>query len=728
MSLRTVYRVAALLSVVARVHAQPPVPASDSAVRPSPRIGVVLSGGGAKGLAHIGVLRVIEAHGIMPTVVTGTSMGALVGGLYAIGYSTAELDSIVTSLEWASYFRNVPERPRLTLDNRFSSERTIITLPLDQWKITLPSGALSGERIWQLLARLTWSVQTERDFRRLPRAFAATATDIETGETIVLDHGSLAEALRASMSIPGLFTPVTVGGRLLVDGGITRNLPARDARALGADVLICSDVSDPLYPASRLHSLVAVLRQTVTIYENASKATERALCDIHIRPNTEGLTPTDFDRAPAWIARGRDAAAAVARPLSELAARLPGPPRTASGRPRSDSVRIAQVLVEGVSGAAERSVRRQLRLPDAGYVTPERLDEAVQRSYATELVDHVHYRLEARSGIPGDTVVVVTVSPRGRDRVGIGLRYDEHNTSLLITARLRNRAGLGSATDLNVRLGEELRAALQHVNVWGTQPLFGGAGLALVRAPLRSYDGDRKIDPGQVDVVSTLAIAGMLLGERGAVGVELKEERARIATTIAGIDTTARRTFATGAAVLRWDSFDHQAFPTRGSMLSLRSEYAMGGKRFSQHVAQGAVAVPLAHHLTALGRAAVGTSSGASRLPLHYGFMLGGSYPALIFPERQIGAVGLRPQQRVGPSVSRAGVGIQWEMSDNVFAILRTDVGYAGRALTLDPDRYETGVGVALGTLTALGPFELCVSKRTNGGRARAELSLGYVF
>jgi NTE family protein len=725
MSLRRITNVVAALSLVARAHAQQPVPASDNTVRRAPRIGVVLSGGGAKGLAHIGVLRVLEAQGIVPDVVTGTSMGALVGGLYAIGYSAAALDSIVTSLEWASYFRDVPERPRLTLDRRFSSERTIFTLPLDQFRITLPSGAISGERIWQLLARLTWPVQTERDFRRLPKPFVATATDIETGETIVLDHGSLAEALRASMSIPGLFSPVSVDGRLLIDGGITRNLPARDARALGADILVCSDVTDPLHPASRLRSLVDVLLQTVTIYSNASNASERVLCDIDIRPNTTGLTAADFDRAALWIARGSEAAVAVLPQLRDLAARVAATP-AAGRRPRSDSVHIAAVVIEGVSDAAARIVRRQLRMPNVGYVTPEQLDAAVQRSYATDLFDQVHYRLDARGN---DTVVVVTATARRQDRVGLGLRYDDvYGTSLLITARLRNRVGFGSVSDLNLRLGDQLRLALQHVNVGGTRPLFAGAGVSFVRTPVPLYTGDRKIAAEHFDVLTATALAGLLLGDRGAVGVEVKEEHARSATNSGGIDSTDDRTFATGATVLRWDSFDRPAFPTRGSSLSLRSEYAIGGARFAQHVASGAVALPLTRRLTALGRASAGASSGGSKLPPHYRFALGGTYPAPIFPETQIAFAGLRLQQRVGTAVSRAGVGLQWEMRRDIFATVRTDVGYAGGALTLDRAVYESGVGVALGMLTALGPLELSASRRTSGGRARGELSIGYPF
>lgn len=694
-------------------------------MRRVPTIGLVLSGGGAKGLAHIGVLQVLEAEGIVPKVVTGTSIGALVGGLYAIGHSAATLDSLVTGLDWASYFLDAPARRFLSLDRRFSGERTIASLPFGERKIGLPSGAITGQRISELLARLTWPVQTERDFRRFPIPFSATATDIETGETVVLDHGSLARALRASMSIPSLLSPVLLEGRVLIDGGITRNLPAMDARALGADLIICSDVSDRLLPASRLKSLVDVLAQTVTIYMHASNVTERALCDIYIQPETADLTAADFNHADAWIARGRDAANEVRAQLRALAGRVPPSPRLPS-RSGSDSVRVATVVVHGVTGAAEQAVRQRLRLPDAGFVSAVQLDSAVQRVYATELFDEVTYRLEARGA---DTAVVVDASIRNQDRIGLGLRYDDsYDASLLVTLTLHNRLGFGSTTEFDVRIGEQLRIAMQHAQVGIGQSRIIAGSMSYSRTPLPVYIGDKQVAQTRTQVSNATALIGVLLGDRGAVGVELKGEDARAYTAIGAIDSSQHLTFASGAAVLRWDTFDRSAFPSSGGLVSLRTEYAFGGASFTHHVANGAMALPLSHSLTALGRATVGASSPDSSLPVHYRFMLGGSYPAPLFPETQVANVGLRLQERSGDAVSRVGVGLQWEARSSIFATVRTDVGYAGHGLTFDRDKYETGVGVALGALTPVGPLELSASGRRGGGRPRLELSFGYPF
>jgi NTE family protein len=700
---------------------------------PSPqgaqRIGLVLSGGGARGIAHIGVLRVLEAEGIVPDVVAGTSMGALVGGLYAIGHSPATLDSLVTSLDWASYFLDDPEHRFLSLDRRFIGDRTIVELPLKNWKVALPSGVVSGQRIFELLSRLTWPVQTVRDFRGLRIPFVATGTDIETGEAVVLDTGSLALAMRASMSIPGLFDPVRMNNRLLVDGGITRNLPAREARALGANILICSDVTDPLLPADSLESLVDVLLQTSTIYTNAASEADRRMCDVLIRPRAGGLTPADFDDAGAWVARGDSAAAAVRPRLRAIAAAggRSAHAGTHSVAAEARPVEIAAVEISGITGDARAYARRRMRMGEHGLVTPGDLSAAVQRVYATELFEQVSYRLEARGP---DTVTIVTVEPRRQDHVGVGVRYDDtYDASLLFVVRLRNRLGFGSSSELDVRLGEEKRVSVEHINVGiAGSRVAAGVGAAYSQTPLLLYDAGDRVGEARVDVAAVTIFGALLHDDAAAVGLEVKAEDAGERITVGGVRTLERRQYQSGAIVLRSSTLDRAAFSTRGHMLSLRSAYFLGSREFAQHVGHALLALPLAERVTIHARATVGAASPERFVPLHYRFMLGGSYPTTLFPETHIAFAGLRPQEQSGAAVTRLGAAIQWEAQRRVFATLRVDVGRAGPRLSADPDLYSVGVGAAVGSLTPVGPVEVSGSIRPNGGRPRLELSLGYAF
>ena len=203
-----------------------------------PKIGLVLSGGGAKGFAHIGVMKVLEEEGIDADIVTGTSMGSIIGGLFAIGYSPTEIESLAVTENWTEIFNDTPNRRDLGMELKLNHEKYLLSLPLGKDGVALPSGIMSGQKVSKLLTRLTWSVHSQNDFTKFPRPFACVATDLETGNPVIFDHGYLPEAMRASMAIPAVFTSVRVNGKLLADGAGAKNFPVDEAFRLGADYVI----------------------------------------------------------------------------------------------------------------------------------------------------------------------------------------------------------------------------------------------------------------------------------------------------------------------------------------------------------------------------------------------------------------------------------------------------------------------------------------------------------
>src|SRR5437660_12443867 len=266
-------------------------PAAGHAQTPgTQRIGLALSGGAARGLAHIGVLKVLERAGIPVDVIAGTSMGSVVGGLYAVGYSAAQLDTIVRGQDWFRLLTDPVDRRDLPIDREVGAGRLMRTLPIQRGGVQLRKSVVPGQRIWELLTRLTWSAHSVHDFRRLPIPFAAVATDLETGQAVVLDRGFLPDAIRASMALPSVFAPVELGPNVLLDGGVVRNLPARDASAPGADVLICSDVTDPLEPRDSIVSLVVVLAHSVSFRVLDSESAERAAWHVLLLPVVQAVT------------------------------------------------------------------------------------------------------------------------------------------------------------------------------------------------------------------------------------------------------------------------------------------------------------------------------------------------------------------------------------------------------------------------------------------------------
>ena len=289
-----------------------------------PRIGLVLSGGGARGAAHVGVLKVLDDLHVPVDAIAGTSMGAVVGGLYASGLTGREIEKLMGSVDWQDAFRDRPQRYNLSFRRKSEDQDFLVQLPLGvrDGKFLLPRGLIQGQKLGLLLRELTLRTARVGDFDLLPTPFRAVATDLETGQPVILAKGDLATALRASLSAPGLFTPVEREGRLLVDGGIAENLPIEVARAMNVDVLIVVDVEFPLSKRDKLASVTSISNQMLAILMR--RETERQLAmlkpqDIVISPPLGTYSSFDFTRLPQAIAAGEQAARSALQQLAGLA-------------------------------------------------------------------------------------------------------------------------------------------------------------------------------------------------------------------------------------------------------------------------------------------------------------------------------------------------------------------------------------------------------------------------
>jgi NTE family protein len=317
---------AATINVAPAVAQDSPDTASPAAPTPPhrPRIGLVLSGGGARGVAHIGVLKVLEEQHVPIDAIAGTSMGAVVGGLYASGLSAREIEAIMTSLNWQEAFRDLPPREDLTLRRKQEDQNFLVKFPLGirGGKVLLPKGLIQGQRLNQILRRLTLPVARITNFDELPTPFRALATDLETGDAVTLDSGDLTSAMRASMSAPGVFAPVERDGRLLVDGGISENLPVDIARAMGVDILIVVDVGSPLLTREKLNSVPVISNQMIAILiqRNSREQLEKLKTqDVLIAPPLGDTSSFDFGNVKRVIAVGERAARASVERLAALA-------------------------------------------------------------------------------------------------------------------------------------------------------------------------------------------------------------------------------------------------------------------------------------------------------------------------------------------------------------------------------------------------------------------------
>ncbi len=713
----------------ATLVALPPLCAAQPAASPARRVGVVLSGGSAKGLAHIGVLQVLEDAGIPVDVVTGTSMGSMVGGLYAIGYGGDQLEVIARTIDWDKAFSDPAGPAFMDADGRAMEPRTVITVPLEKGRVQLPSGLIAGQEISAILARLTWPALGVDDFHTFPIPFAAVATDIESGEAVVLDRGSLPLALRASMALPGVFRPAAINGRLLVDGGIARNLPSAEAKALGADILICSDVSEPPLAAANLRSFFDVLLQTVTFQMEASTLDQRTLCDVLIQPDIKGLSSMAFERAGDWIERGADAARAALAEVTRATA--PAGARPRSPRPTLAAARqVTGLDVRGLPDDGRRFAVRVLNLDTPRTVTAEEMEAAVDRLYRTGAFDRVSYRLEHDDS--GSTLVV-EASQRSADSLGFGFRYDSRfKASLLFDATLHNLGRFGSTSRLGVRLGEQFELSGQHLlRAGGSSGLITGFDASYVETPIDLFSDEARVAEVKVRVADLSAFVGARVGRRGLASLRVTGEHAQGATRIAAVEAGEARTYYTVSTAFAVNTLDRPAFARRGFRLLARTERADrrigSGGTFWQHLVNVQAAVPLTSRLAVTARAVAG-AAGGNDLPFHYQFFLGGTVPSAVFHERQPTFPGLRPQQRSGLAVQLVQAGLQFEPAEQVFVGAKINVGNTADRWRARFDRYARGYEMILGAQTFVGPVEIVWSGDDFGDRPTFAVRLGHRF
>jgi NTE family protein len=465
-------------------QAQPPVqPGMPSEAR-RPRIGLVLSGGGARGLAHVGVLKVLEREHVPIDVIAGTSMGAIIGGLYASGMTAAALETELGRLNWDLVFASRVSRQQLSQRRKEEDFEIspVIEIGMNNGEFRAPLGAISGRGLETLLRRFTLPVRSVSDFDKLPIAFRAVATDMETGQPVVLSSGDLALALRSSMSVPGVFAPTELNGRILGDGGLVNNLPVDVARAMGVDVVIAVNVGTPLASRETLDSAGGITSQMINILteQNVRRSLDSlSPRDVIITPSLGKLSSGDFNQATQLIQLGEESAALKAGLLAALSV---GPERYAQWRsehPRGPAPQatLAFVRFEGTTVTNPKRFQAQLESAPGQPFDPARAERDARRLAATG--DYVRADYQLVTTPEGDGLVFdLEDKPWGPHyfRIGLDLATDFAGGSAFNIKISHNRHWL----DAN---GSEWRNQFQigAVPRWATElyhPLNWTLGLA----------------------------------------------------------------------------------------------------------------------------------------------------------------------------------------------------------------------------------------------------------
>lgn len=530
------------------------------------KIGLVLSGGGARGAAHIGILKVFAQERIPIHCISATSFGALVGGLYSLGYSADEIERIFANQDWDNIFSDAPER-RLTRLIERRNARYQARISFQGWNPELPTGLLEGQRLTEVLDKLITGrlLQAEYDFDKLPIPFRAVATNLIDGKAYVFGKGSMTEALRASMSIPLLFTPLKKDGMLLADGGLVDNLPVDVARSMGADIVIAVDVTSPLLPIDKLRTFINVMDQSISLQMEQNVDKSRKLATILLKPDLEKYTNSDYEKFDEIVKQGEEEARIRMPELKALVEGIdprPGTPPASVAAPV-----IHAISFRGLKQIGAYQLRANIRIHPGEAVDPVKIGADVERLYATRLFDSVAYTLESAGENRYD--LIFNAKESLMNTIGASLRYDnDYNFVALTEFTARQLFNSPSTLTVSSRFGglEDHFASLR-LSPPQAQFLFVEPKVEmnrLERLDLRNQElVDKYTDKregGQLVIGATifrqLEISGGYRAERVRISGGSEPNRMPDSTVLAGLTFQVNR-----------DSFDSPILPRSGMLL-----------------------------------------------------------------------------------------------------------------------------------------------------------------
>lgn len=422
-----------------------------------PKVGLVLSGGGAKGFAHIGALKVIDSLGIKVDHIAGTSMGAIIGSLYASGYSGKQLDSIFKSINFDELINDKFSRNSKSLIERNNSERYAISLPFDNFKVSLPSGLSRGQNVYSLLYKLMLHVKEVDDFNDLPIPFFCVATNIETGQPVIMENGNLPESVAASGAFPSLFQPVRIDDKIFIDGGVTNNYPIEELRAKGMDIIIGVDVQDDLKDREALASAPDILLQINNFRTINDMKVKRKLTDIYIKPDITDFSVISFSEGEDIVKNGELAANERLEDLIKLKQSQKG----FSSKPNiviTDSVKIRTINISGNERYTRSYILGKLKLKGNDNLSYNKFTKGVNNLVATNNFDAFRYKLKQTQAEGIYDLDARIKESETITFIKLGVHYDGlYKSAALVNLSQKRLLSKNDIATLDIILGDNIR-------------------------------------------------------------------------------------------------------------------------------------------------------------------------------------------------------------------------------------------------------------------------------
>lgn len=712
---------------------------NDSITRP--RVGVVLSGGGAKGFAHIGVLKVIEESGLPIDYIAGTSMGSIVGGLYSIGYSPETMIRLVKEQNWDAVMSDAIPRKYISVDDKILDRHYLATFPFRNRKIEMKSAIYDGAMVNLLLARLTSPVYNIRNYSELSVPFLCVAADIETAEAYEMTRGNLQRSIRASMSIPFYFTPVEVDGRLLIDGGMRNNFPVHNLRDKGLDIIIGVNVQRDFRKKDDLNSLAKILDQMIAMTDIDANMKAQEDVDIHIKPNLSNFGMMDFNYYDTIIALGEQAARQYLPEFKRLADSIKSIEDYTLERPDIeplDTIFVISLKVKGVKQESENFIKKSLGKHYPATMAIDDIETSIMRIYATGYFSDIWYELEpAVKGVN----LVIHCKEREEETVSVAAHYDsDYGIGILANVTLKNilKFPIRSTLSADINIAEDPYFKFRlHSNV--SQKFKYGVDLSVISLFMNQYsdyviNNSYSVQDNKLDLFFEFM-------------PNLKRQF-RIGTTANYVhlrDNLIHTVSSDNYDFISYAYFnyyinneDSPTFASRGWKFNLNGKYIMpvikmdDGSMMKNSIVlkadvSGSIAIGKRHSLK------IGATLGSSLLqeepPLSYQFFVGGQSNMNYF-DNIISFDGLRFTQLYGDHIAIAKMSWQYNFYKNLYAIANVNGGYINSDYNswFSDKSFVFGCGLTFGIETMAGPIELSLMGSNRCSDLVGFLNVGYWF
>ncbi len=679
--------------------------------RPRPKVGVVLCGGGAKGFSQIPILKAIDEVGIPIDYIGGTSIGSIMGALYAIGYDPDVMEQLVRNQDWNKVIYDRIPPVLMPVEQKMYERQYLATFPILNNKLKVKSSLVDGVYVNLLMSKLMLPASNVHDFNKLPVPFYCIATDVEHACQYEMTKGNLARSVRASMSIPFFFKPVAMDDKLLIDGGMVNNFPVRNMKERGADIIIGVDLEDATIPASQIDNSLGLLESMMNLSSLEESNYARKNCDIYIRPNLHGRNMLSFNDFDSIIKFGEEAANEFAPQLKTLATFLEEFEPIEINRPHLqpvDTLRVVDVQVEGIANKHKASVRREFGKRFPKMMTVDDIQEVVLKLYASGYYEDLWYEMTDDS----EGIILQLHCKEKEDRsLAVCIHYDNnYGIGALVNFTMKNLWQTMNRTtmslDVNIAENPYVRA---NINKRQGRVFRFGADLSAMSLKINQYD-DNRITNSYSMQSNTLDLNVQL--------VPSLTQQIRLGAVIDYVhmkDLVGDDGLGSDYSLYTYMYFNYffsnedvPNFARRGWRINLKGKavYFDG----LSYMVNGSIvkAFPLGKRNSLKFGVEAGTKIGGAEVPLFYQFMIGGQSKMKYYDNIKA-FTGMNFIEKVVDHIAIGRVAWQWRFYKNFYSTVNFDCGYMTDMYDhwFDDDSFVAGAGLTLGVDTMIGPIEV---------------------